>query len=48
MMGLETPIAVIDSRLPLVASRAGLTYFGPDDEHGRIEMMWKVDGRGPR
>jgi D-serine deaminase-like pyridoxal phosphate-dependent protein len=77
-----------DSGLPLVAGRPDLSYFGPNDEHGRIdvskartalkigdqvhlipghcdptlalhdeiafmrqgriEAMWKVDGRGPR
>jgi D-serine deaminase-like pyridoxal phosphate-dependent protein len=77
-----------DSGLPAVAERPDLSYFGPNDEHGRIdvsrastplkigdqvhlipghcdptlalhdeialmrqgriEAMWKVDGRGPR
>ena len=77
-----------DSGLPVVAGRPDLSYFGPNDEHGRIdvnkataplrigdqvhlipghcdptlamhdeiallrqgriETMWKVDGRGPR
>jgi D-serine deaminase-like pyridoxal phosphate-dependent protein len=77
-----------DSGLPTVAGRPDLSYFGPNDEHGRIdvtkarkplrigdqvhlipghcdptlalhdeiallrngriEAMWKVDGRGPR
>jgi len=77
-----------DSGMPIVSGRSDLSYFGPNDEHGRIdvskaktpliigdqvhlipghcdptlalhdeialmrrgriEAMWKVDGRGPR